>query len=96
MTVRLAITPGAEADLQEIANWIAEAAGPEIAIAYVERLRARCRTLLDFPLRGSPRGPDGRLRSIPFERRATIVYRVAGDVVSIVGIFHAGREIDIG
>jgi toxin ParE1/3/4 len=34
------------------------------------------------------------LRSIPFERRATIYYRAVDDAVEVVRILYAGRDRD--
>ena len=95
MAVKVRYSVKALSDLQAIFDWVAAEAGVEIAAAYSARIQARCDSLSDFPLRGRSRGRAGE-RSMPFERRATILYRAYEDVVTILGIFHAGREIDIG
>lgn len=48
-----------------------------------------------FPRRGTPRDEImPGLRSIPFERRATIFYRVGEEEVEIVHILYRGRDIE--
>lgn len=85
--------PGAKDDLALIYGWLAERAGSQGAFAYIGRIHSACLSLRDFPNRGSPRDDlkDG-LRSIPFERRATIYYRVAGATVEILRVLYAGRD----
>jgi toxin ParE1/3/4 len=81
-------------DLVSIYLWVEAAAGPEIAGAYQDRLRAACLALADFPGRGTPRpelGPD--VRSIAFERRAVIAYRALADAVEILAVAHRGRDL---
>jgi toxin ParE1/3/4 len=80
------------ADLDRIGQWVAANASVEVALAYLDRIEAACATLADFPLRGTSRedlGPG--VRTISFEGRATIAYRVEIQSVLILGIFHAGR-----
>ena len=95
MAFEVRILPDAEDDLFEIYAYVAEHGGAERADAYDLRIRAACRKLADFPNRGTPRNPlEPGLRSIPFERRATIYYRVAGRVVEIVRILRRGLDAD--
>lgn len=81
-------------DIVSIFAYVAERAGDEVAVAYVRRLEARCRSMGDAPLTGTPRDDVSEgLRTAPFERRATIAYAVKGDVVTIRLVLHAGRDI---
>jgi toxin ParE1/3/4 len=83
------------ADIDRIADWVAENAGVDVALAYITRIEAACAGLADFPLRGTPRDDLGTgVRSISFEGRATIVYRVESVRVLVLGIFHAGRLLE--
>jgi toxin ParE1/3/4 len=85
----------AEDDLFEIYRYVAEHGGAERADGFDRRIRAACEKLADFPNRGTPRNPlEPGLRSIPFERRATIYYRVAEATVEIVRIVYRGRDAD--
>ncbi|WP_439546666.1 type II toxin-antitoxin system RelE/ParE family toxin [Sandarakinorhabdus sp.] len=91
----VALSGLAQADLQRIGDWIAENAGVVTALAYLDRIEAACANLADFPHRGTPRpdlGPG--VRTVSFEGRATIVYRVEADSVLVLGIFHAGRLLE--
>ena len=52
-------------------------------------------TLATFPERGTKRDDLAPgIRTIGFERRATIAFRVGDDTVRIVRIFYAGRDYD--
>jgi toxin ParE1/3/4 len=87
--------PRAEADLLELYHYIAAEAGLDMAGAYIDRIEAACLALESFPERGTRRD-DIRpgLRTIGFERRATIVFRVARATVEIVRIFYGGQEYE--
>lgn len=83
----------ARADLFALYDWIADAASPDIALAYVERLERYC---LDFDY-ASERGQlrdDIRpgLRVIGFERRVSIAFTVEDERVVILRLFYAGRN----
>jgi toxin ParE1/3/4 len=86
-------SPEARVDLIDVYDWIAEAASPEIALAYVERIEAYIDGFDLASERGSKRD-DIRpgLRVIGFERRVTIAFTVAEDRVTIVRLFHGGRN----
>lgn len=90
--MRVDLSRLALADMERIVDWVAANAGAEVALAHLERIEAACIGLADFPHRGTPRddlGPD--VRTISFEGRATIAYRIEGRAVLILGVFHAGR-----
>lgn len=68
-------------------------ASPVVARRYVERIRARGRLISTLPHAGRLRDDLARgLRTVPFERRAVIVYRVVDETVEITNIFHGGRD----
>ena len=88
-------SPEARDDLIELYEWIAAAAGPRIAMAYVERLEAYC---LGFDLaaeRGHLRD-DIRpgLRIVGFERRVAVAFRVKDKQVTILRLFSKGSNWD--
>jgi toxin ParE1/3/4 len=90
---KVVLVPEALDDLRSIYDHVADAAGTDIADGYQSRIRTACLGLADFPGRGTPRDALAHgLRSIAFERRATIYYRVTGRTVEIVHVFHAGRD----
>jgi toxin ParE1/3/4 len=90
---KVVLRSGAVADLKSIFTWVAEEADLTTALAYDRRIREACRKLADFPGRGTPRDlliPG--LRSVAFERRATIYYLIGEKSVRIVRILSAGQD----
>lgn len=90
---RVEFSDDARTDLIALYDWIADAASPDIALAYAERLERYC---LDFDL-ASERGhlrEDVRpgLRVVGFERRVTIAFTVEEDRVVILRLFYGGRN----
>ena len=86
-------SPEARNDLFALHDRIAEAAGPETALSYVERLEAYCRGFATASERGNRRDDirEG-LHIVGFERRITIAFAVDTDRVTILRLFHAGRN----
>ena len=95
MAVEVRFRDAALTDLFELYSYIAEASGRERAGAFVDRIEAACLGLADFPERGTRRD-DLRpgLRTLGFERRATIVFRVVGDEVEIGRVLYGGRNLE--
>ena len=89
---RLEFTRAARQDLSELQVQIVAEGGEARAVAYLDRLMQRCLVLEVFPEAGRPRGPNGT-RSLAFERRAVLIYRVAGDSVRILRILYGGRDL---
>jgi toxin ParE1/3/4 len=95
MAFEVRFSQDATDDLFEIWLHIARDSGADRADAVEGRLRASCLKLSHFPGRGSAHDElEPGLRSIPFERRASIYYRVAGESVEIVRIRYAGRDVE--
>src|ERR1700712_3885036 len=92
---KIVFRPLAEADLIGLYDYIAAEAGTTIAGGYIDRIEAACFSLETFPQRGTRRD-DIRpgLRTVGFERRATIVFRVDKSEVTIVRIFFGGRDYE--
>jgi len=87
--------PLAEADLLGLYRYIAKKSGYEVAGTYIERIEAACLALEHFPRRGTRRDEiRPGLRTMGFERRATIVFRVEQLKVRIVRIFYGGRDYE--
>jgi toxin ParE1/3/4 len=92
-TYEIRFRPLAEADLFGLYRYIAKEAGREVAGAYIDRIEAACMALASFPRRGTRRDDIRRgLRTIGFERRATIVFRVKRTEVVIVRVFYGGQD----
>jgi toxin ParE1/3/4 len=87
------LSEAAIADMSALGRWIAERTSPEVAEAYVARVEAACYRLADFPNRGTPRFDISQdLRSVAFERRVIIAYRIENGEVRIVRVIPAARD----
>lgn len=84
----------ARRDLQSLVDWIVEQAGVEIALSYVDRIEAHCERLAEFPRRGRLRRRSPPVRSIPFRRNATILYRIGRTEILILRVLHSGRDVE--
>lgn len=86
-------SPEALEDLRRLYDWIAEVASPAVAITYLARIEAFCRSMAHPPERGHRRD-DIRpgLRIVGFERRITVAFAVAGERVTILRLFYGGRD----
>ena len=95
MAHKVVFRPAAEADLFALYRYIAEKSGAVRAGDYVSRIEEACMALATFPKRG-PRRDDiaPGLRTIGFERRVTIAFRVLTDAVEIVTVAYAGRDFE--
>ena len=85
--------PEALDDLIQLYDWIADAASPETAIRYIDRLKAYCRGMGHASERGHKRD-DIRpgLRIAGFQRRVTIAFTVTEARVTILRLFYGGRD----
>ena len=87
--------PRAEADLFRLYDHIADEAGSAIAGAFVDRIEAACMALETFPKRGTRRDHiRAGLRTMGFERRATIVFLVKRSEVVVVRILYGGQDYE--
>jgi toxin ParE1/3/4 len=95
VTHRVVFSPETQCDLLWLYDTIAGHSGTARALAYTERIAARCVSLANFPERGTPRD-DLRpgLRTMGLERRVTIAFQVTADTVTILRIFYAGRDLE--
>ena len=92
---RVVFAPEAEAQLVALYLHIAEAASPEIAAKYTEDIVKECESLQTLPHRGTRRDNiRAGLRTVGFRRRVTIAFEVTGDVVTILGVFYGGRDLE--
>jgi toxin ParE1/3/4 len=87
--------PQAEADLFGLYDYIASEAGHAVAGDYIDRIEAACMALAAFPKPGTSRGDIRQgLRTIGFERRATIIFQVSDTELVIVRVLYGGRDSD--
>jgi toxin ParE1/3/4 len=95
VALKVIFRPEAEADLIGLYEYIAEVAGTKIAGGYIDRIEATCMALAQFPRRGIRRDDiQPGLRTIAFERRATIAYRVLKTRIEIVTVAYGGRSFE--
>lgn len=90
--------PSAEADLANLYDYIAKRASESIARNYINRIQDECESLAHTPMRGTIRDELGpNLRSIGFERRVTILFRVERKArrVTVLGLFYGGRQVSV-
>ena len=69
---------------------------PRLTLQLVtEAIVTYCESLRTFPLRGTMRD-DVRpgLRITNYRKRAVIAFDVAGDLVSIIGVFYGGQDYE--
>ncbi len=95
MAHKVLFTPEARDDLRDLYLFIAERAGGDRALAYVERIEAYCREFAEFPDRGRQRDDlFPGLRVVGFERRVTLAFLVGTDTVTFLRIFYGGRNVE--
>jgi toxin ParE1/3/4 len=93
MSFEVRLSETAIEDLIALRRSIAGEADAVVADTYIDRLATKVSALKQFPERGTLRvdiGPD--IRSLSFERRRIIFYRVIGNIVSIERIIEASRD----
>jgi toxin ParE1/3/4 len=95
VALKVYFRPTAEADLFALYDYIAGKAGVVTAGNYIERIEAACLALSNFPKRGTRRDDIvPGLRTIGFERRVTIAFRVMKTRVEIITVAYGGRDFE--
>jgi toxin ParE1/3/4 len=93
MAMRIALTPAAEADLEQIGDYIARD-DPRRAVTFVGEIEARIAKISNLPKAGRLRPEWGAdVRSTPFGNYL-IVWRLRGDVLQILRVIHGARDLD--
>ncbi|KQN25604.1 hypothetical protein ASE86_05155 [Sphingomonas sp. Leaf33] len=81
-------------DLDSISVYVERMADRSVADGYDRRIRAKIATLVDFPNRGTDRPEFGDgVRSINFEGRYLILYRVADDRVLVTRVVAGAQDL---
>jgi len=94
VTYRVLLSERAIEDLDTLHAWIAAEAGSAVADGYVDRLQTRIEALSEFPNRGTPRDDlISGLRTLAFERRFVIAYRVTAKDVRVLRVISGQREL---
>jgi toxin ParE1/3/4 len=87
--------PRAQRDLVSLYRYLAEQSSPRIAANYIGRIEQVCISLTSLPLRGTAiASPVSGLRTMGFERRATVLFRVDKEKVEILRIFYGGQDLN--
>lgn len=90
--MRLAFSPAADADLTDIASFIARD-NVSRAVTFVDELEAACTKLLDFPLSGTVRSDlRAGLRSRVYGSYV-IFYTLVPGSVRVERILHGARDV---
>ena len=93
MELEVVWSRAARNDLFNLYDWIAGQADAATAFAYTARIEAFASRLHTFPNRGTPQFDiSAGLRSITFERRFIVTYRVKADCVWIVRLIDTARD----
>ncbi|MEI9419405.1 type II toxin-antitoxin system RelE/ParE family toxin [Mesorhizobium sp. Cs1321R2N1] len=94
MTYRVVFSKAAENDLADLLSYLVPQAGERIARIYIDRLIDYCAEFDIFPERGTLHD-DIRpgLRTVGYRRRATIAFSVKDKTVTILRVFHSGRDV---
>jgi toxin ParE1/3/4 len=94
MAMEVWFHPFADADLEAIYQFISSDS-PDRAIAFVRRIRGFCNTLETMPFRGRDRSDlAGGVRTLVFERRVVVAYRVHESRLTILRLIYAGQNIE--
>ena len=90
--MRLRFSRRAEADLEEIAAYIARD-NPARAVTYVQELREHCRNLLTFPRAARLRPELGKGVRVSIFGNYLILYLMHPDLVEIRRVVHVARNL---
>lgn len=93
MTYPVVFDIAAEGDLTELYDYLLPRAGESDAAAYVNDIIDYCVFLSTFPERGTRSERSPGLRTVGFRRKATMAFRVKGDVITVMRIFYGGRTV---
>ncbi|MBO0140604.1 type II toxin-antitoxin system RelE/ParE family toxin [Agrobacterium sp. Ap1] len=95
MIYDVVFSPRAIRDLDEIFRYLASEMGVAAARGYVGKIRNYCAGFATFPHRGMRRD-DIRpgIRMVGYRYKATIAFDIEKQTVTILRIYHRGRDID--
>lgn len=83
----------AQADIEDLYDWVEAAAGTVTAERYLDRIDSRIATLETLPHRGSPRNAlRPGLRALSFEGRMLIYYTIDGENVFVMRVVSTARD----
>lgn len=89
------ISDRAKADIAEIVRYLVPRAGRPVAHSYADEIIDYCLGFSLFPNRGTVMSSKHNMRSVGFNRQATILFRVDHRQVTILRIFHRGSNVEL-
>ena len=94
-TFSVKFAPEALEQLDNLEQYIAEAASPAVAASYIDAIVSYCESLQTFPNRGTQRD-DVRpgLRITNYRGRAVIAFAVEESQAYIIGVFYGGQDYE--
>lgn len=93
MKYEVRFSKAAERDVAELLTYHVTRAGEGTARAYVDRLIEYCAGFETFPERGTRRTNVPGLRAVGYRNHATIAFRISGNTVTVIRLFHRGQEV---
>lgn len=94
MNYKVQFSINAQADLRQISQYLHSQGGGRAAIAYVDSIIDYCLGFETFPARGMAHHDiQPGLRLVGYKRKATIAFRIEDNIVTIVRVFHGGRDV---
>jgi len=94
VTHAVLLSPLATQDMIALHGWIMEWADRTVADAYLDRIEQKVVNLAELPLRGTPPNDLGAgVRTLVFERKLLIAYRVESDAVIVLRVISGQREL---
>lgn len=89
----VAFAPEARSDLLRLGDWIAERAGVDVALNYIERLETYCAGFETAGEHGQRRDDiRAGLRVVGFERRVAIAFTVSNTEITILRLYDGGQN----
>lgn len=87
--------PRARKDLIALYRYIAKHSSLRIAGSYILRIETHCLSRASFPERGTAiPGRVPSLRTMGFERRATILFKVEEERIEVLRILYGGQNLE--
>jgi toxin ParE1/3/4 len=94
VSYRVVFAPEARDDLRNLYDFIADRAGGQRALTYIEGIERFCLSFRDFPERGIPRDDlFPGLRVVGYRRRVALAFHVDGQTVVFDRVLYGGRDL---
>ena len=94
MTFAVEIAPLAQADLDDIEDWLLDAAGPRVAAQVIQRVYDRIAGLQEDARTGTPRPEYGIDVRFVTSRPYLIYFDLFEDRVTVLRILHGAKDRD--